>query len=218
MALRFINDSGQGTTENAIKAIDYAVKNGANIINASWGGEGGDGEDKPLREAIERARDKGVLFVAAAGNGRLNKSSGKAEGFDNDSDAKPMVPASLDLDNVVAVAATDSEENLAVFSNYGKKSVKIGAPGVKILSTVPGDRYQDTIVNLWITKVTWDGTSMAAPFVSGALAVIWSQNPGLRWDEVKDILLRKATSLSALSGKVATDGRLELRGIEEEVH
>lgn len=215
MALRFITESGKGDTAGAIKAIDYAVKNGANIINASWGGEKGDEDDKGLVEAIERARDKGVIFVAAAGNGRVNMAAGKAVGFDNDSDKKPMVPASFDIANIVAVAAIDSNEKLAEFSNWGKKSVRIAAPGVKIMSTVPKDKYQDTIIDLGDKlRATWDGTSMASPFVSGALAVIWSQNPEQGWEEVKEALLSNAVGVPALSGKCSTEGRVDLRSIK----
>ncbi len=216
MALRFISEDGKGTTEAAIKAIDYAVKNGANIISASWGGEAGDDDDKSLKESIERAAAKGVIFVAAAGNGRAG-ADGKPAGFDNDSDKKPMVPASMGVANIISVAAINSDEKLADFSNWGHKTTQLGAPGVKVLSTVPGNKYQDTVVDLGGMKVTWDGTSMAAPFVSGALAVVWSQNPTQSWEETKQALLSKTTALESLHGKVVTDGRLELRNIKEEV-
>ncbi len=210
MALRFITEEGQGEDANAISAIDYAVKNGANIINASWGGEDdGKGTDKPLREAIARAHDKGVLFVAAAGNGRGGK------GFDNDSDSKPMIPSSYDIANVVSVAALDVNDKLGAFSNWGKKSVAIAAPGVKVLSTTPGDKYQDTVIDIGPLKATWDGTSMAAPFVSGALAVIWSQNRNLTADEVKQKLLSQVAAVSSVSDKVATGGRVDLRQIND---
>jgi len=210
MALRFISEKGQGSDADAIAAIDYAVKNGANIINASWGGEdAGDGKDKPLREAIERAREKGVIFVAAAGNGRMGK------GFDNDADKKPMVPASYDIKNVISVAAMDVNDKLGAFSNWGKSKVHLGAPGVKVLSTTPGDKYQDTIIDIGPLKATWDGTSMAAPFVSGALAVIWSQHRHLSADEVKQKLLSQVVAADAVSDKVSTGGRLDLRRINE---
>lgn len=210
MALRFISEKGQGSDADAIAAVDYAVKNGANIINASWGGEDvGDGKDKPLREAIERARDKGVLFVAAAGNGRMGK------GFDNDADKKPMIPASYNISNIVTVAAMDVNDKLGAFSNWGKTKVHLGAPGVKVLSTVPGDKYQDTVIDIGPLKATWDGTSMAAPFVSGALAVLWSQHRHLSADEVKQKLLSQVVAADAVSDKVSTGGRLDLRRINE---
>ncbi len=215
MAMRFITEKGQGTTDAAIKAIDYAVKNGANIINASWGGEkGNDGEDKALQEALARAEQKGVLFVAAAGNGRANPAAGTSAGFDNDTDPKPMVPASFTNSNIVSVAAIDSEKKLATFSNWGHKTVALGAPGVKILSTVPGNRYQDTIIDIGTLKATWDGTSMAAPFVAGSLAVIWSQHPGWSAAQVKAELLAHTTAIDSLKGKVASEGHVNLTNIQ----
>lgn len=221
MAMRFITERGQGETAAAIKAIDYAVNNGAKVINASWGGEKGEEDDTALIEAIERAEKKGVIFVAAAGNGRSNPD-GSHGGYDNDNDKKPAVPASYDIPNIVAVAAIDSSEKLASFSNWGAKTVKIGAPGVKILSTVPGDRYQDTILDgdplgwllgLLVGEITWDGTSMASPFVAGALAAVWSTDTTQTWEQVRDKVLDNAKAASDLKGKVVTDGRLELRGI-----
>lgn len=214
MAMRFITEKGQGTTEAAIKAIDYAVANGANIINASWGGEKDSEPEEALQEAIKRAEAKGVIFVAAAGNGRVNQAAGTSAGFDNDNDPKPMVPASYDYGNMVAVAAIDSAGALAGFSNWGAKSVKVGAPGVKVLSTVPGSKFQDTIVDLGGMKVTWDGTSMAAPFVSGALAVLWSTSPGQDYATVRNRLFQSAVAIPSLSGKVATNGRIDLKNAQ----
>lgn len=213
MALRFITEKGQGTDEAAIKSIDYAVQNGAHIINASWGGEKGEEDDSALQEAIARAEARGVIFVAAAGNGRANPAAGTSAGFDNDSDAKPMVPASFDHANIIAVAAMDSGDALAPFSNWGHRTVDVGAPGVKVLSTVPGSRYQDTILDFGSLKVTWDGTSMAAPHVAGTLAAIWSQKPSLTGSEVRDILFANTVRVSALSGKVATEGRIDMANI-----
>lgn len=212
MAMRFIDESGKGDTANAIKAIDYAVANGANIINASWGSQGEEEGDKVLRDAIQRAEKKGVIFVAAAGNGRAS-AGGTAAGYDNDNDDKPSYPATYPYANVISVAAMDSDANLAKFSNWGKKSVKLGAPGVKIMSTVPGSKYQDTVIDLGGLKVTWDGTSMAAPFVSGALAVIWSQSKNQTWEQVRDKLLASVTPASALAGKTVTEGKLELKSM-----
>lgn len=209
MALRFITEKGKGDTAGAIQAIDYAVKNGAHIINASWGGEAGDEDDTALKEAIQRAEARGVIFIAAAGNGRPD-ASGKPAGFDNDSDPKPMVPASFSISNIIAVAALDNADALAAFSNWGHKSVKVGAPGVKIFSTVPENKYQDTIVDLGQMKATWDGTSMAAPFVSGALAVLWSQKHEMSAHEVMNTLLAMVHPVDSLKTKIATGGRLDI--------
>ncbi|NBX92650.1 MAG: protease [Proteobacteria bacterium] len=215
MALRFITEKGQGGTAEAIKAIDYAADNGAQIINASWGGEsdGEQEEDKLLKETIDRAGKKGVLFLAAAGNGRANAQGGAA-GFDIDNDPKPVYPAAYSLENVFTVAAVDSSNNLATFSNWGNKSVKLAAPGVKILSTVPGDKYQDTIINLGSITVTWDGTSMATPHVAGAAAAIWSTDKNMLARDVAKKLMDLATPTDAVNGKVVTNGRLDLHGLK----
>jgi len=213
MALRFISEKGQGDTASAVKAIDYAVQNGANIINASWGSEGEEEGDHALREALQRAADKGVIFVAAAGNGRAAPGATSAAGYDNDTDAKPSYPASYPHANIVSVAALTTEDALAPFSNFGKTTVDIGAPGVKILSTVPGSKFQDTIIELGDTKITWDGTSMASPFVAGGLAVAWSQNKTATWEQVRAMILQNIASSTHLTGKVVTGGRMNLSSL-----
>jgi len=214
MALRFITEKGQGTTEAAIKAVDYAVENGAHIINASWGGEKGEEGDEELLKAIERAKAKGVLFIAAAGNGRPDQAAGKSIGFNNDTDPKPVLPASFNLENMITVAAIDVGQKLGEFSNFGPKSVHIGAPGVNILSTVPGNKYQDVIIELGTMKITWDGTSMAAPHVAGAVALLWSIDPNMTAVTAKNKLLSMTVKIPALSGKTVTEGRLDLSGIK----
>lgn len=208
MALRFLSEKGQGSTEGGIKCIDYAVANGANIINASWGGEKDAEDDTLLKEAIQRAEKKGVLFMVAAGNGRMGM------GYDNDNDPKPVVPASYDYANMVCVSAIDSGNALGAFSNWGARTCKLGAPGVKILSTVPGSRYQDTIIELGTMKVTWDGTSMATPFVAGAAAVIWSMDVNQSAKEVRQKLFDHVVATPSLSGKVSTGGRMDLNWIK----
>lgn len=211
MALRFINEKGQGDTASAVQVVDYAVKNGAKIISASWGSEGEEEGDMALREAIQRAEKAGVLFVAAAGNGRVNAQAGTSAGYDNDADSKPVYPSSYEYDNVISVAAIDSENKLAGFSNWGRTSVDLGAPGVKILSTVPGNKYQDTVIDLGeFLKATWDGTSMATPHVAGALAATLSKNPEMSWQELKRTVFSGTESASALNNKVSTGGKLNL--------
>lgn len=206
MALRFISEKGSGTTADAIAAIKYAVDNGAKITSNSWGSEGEDANDpesKALREAIQYAQDKGVLFVAAAGNGHQGR------GYDNDRDSRPGVPASYPHDIIISVAAIDERGSLGSFSNWGSKSVDLGAPGVKVFSTIPGNRYQDTIGNFLGQVITWDGTSMATPHVAGAAALYWSAHPDKTWQQVKEAILSSVKKTSALSSKSVSGGQLD---------
>ena len=184
MALKFLDASGSGSTSSAISALNYAVRMGANISNNSWGGGG---SSSLLSQAISNARNAGHIFVAAAGNSGLNN------------DATPNYPSNYDFDNVVAVAATDNKDVLASFSNYGATTVDIAAPGVGILSTLPGNTYG-----------TLSGTSMATPHVSGALSLIWDQNPTFTYQQVIAKLYSSVDKIAGLNGKVATGGRLNI--------
>ena len=201
MALRFIGDEG-GSTEGAIGAIRYAVDNGAKVLSNSWGSEGEDPneaeQNKALQDAIQYALDKNVLFIAAAAN----------SGRNNDTDAKKAFPASYPHDNIISVAAIDSANKIASFSNYGATTVDIGAPGVKIFSTVPGNKYSDTVIDLM--GATWDGTSMACPHVAGAAAFYWSAHPEKTWQEVKAAILASAKKIPSLTGKTLTGGKLSV--------
>jgi subtilisin family serine protease len=161
--IKFVDDSGEGSTQSAIIALDYAVARGAQIINASWGGS----ENSPLlEEVIKRLQAKGILFITAAGN----------ETADNDK--VPTYPANFALDNIISVASIDDHRDLSWFSNWGEKSVHVAAPGESILSTILGSRYGYK-----------DGTSMAAPYITGAAAILWSAHPDWNYKEVKDFIL-----------------------------
>lgn len=166
MPLKFLSARGSGSTSNAIRALDYARENGAQITNNSWGGGG---FSRALSDAIERYRQAGGVFVAAAGNAGRNN------------DVSNSFPANYSHDNVVSVAASDSRDRLASFSNYGVNSVDIAAPGVSILSTANGNRYGYA-----------SGTSMAAPHVAGAIALVWSQQPDLNYQEVIAAVMNSA--------------------------
>lgn len=209
MALRFIG-SNSGTTADAIKAMKYAIDNGAKILSNSWGSAGidpspeGQAENKALIDAITMTEQAGALFIAAAGNG-----DAQGVGYSNDGHAKASIPASYDHDSIIAVAALDSSNNLGKFSNWGAKTVDIGAPGVVVFSTVTqASKYDDTLLDMFGIKATWDGTSMAAPHVSGAAALYWGRNPTATWREVKDAIMTSAVPISSLSGKVVSGAKL----------
>jgi hypothetical protein len=197
MALKFLGADGSGDTAGAIRALDYArnmkVKYGVNVrlTNNSWGGGG---YSQALQDAIARTETAGMLFVAAAGNG-------DEYGIGVNNDVLPSHPANSPSGNVISVAATDRNDRLATFSNYGATTVDLAAPGVDIASTYPGNQY-----------VYMSGTSMAAPAVSGVAALAWSLKPTAIYQQVKDAILQGADKVAGLAGKVLTGGRLNARG------
>lgn len=176
IGVKFLTGAGSGTLENAVKSIDYATAVGATMTSNSWGGGG---FSQALLDSITRAKDAGVLFVAAAGNSSANM------------DRNPQYPAGYQVDNIVSVAAVDSAGQLANFSNYGR-SVHIAAPGVNILSTTPGGLK------------SWSGTSMACPHVSGVAALLYSQDMNQSYARIKERLLAGARPYASIRGKVAT--------------
>lgn len=209
MPLRFITEKGQGTTADAVKAINYAVKMGAKVLSNSWGSEGDDPNDSgttALKDAITNAMNNGVIFVAAAGNGH------QGVGYDNDSDAKPGVPASYSIANIISVAAVNEQGALGSFSNWGARTVHLGAPGVKVFSTVvQSEHYSDTVIDIpGMITATWDGTSMATPHVAGAVALYMSIHPEKSWQDVKAAVLATVKKTSALQGKSVSGGQLDV--------
>jgi subtilisin family serine protease len=189
MPVKILDASGSGAASDVIRGLNYAVANGATISNNSYGG---DPFSQALQDALSSARAAGHIFVAAAGNGNFL-------GIGQNNDTTPFYPASYNLDNVVAVAATDSNDQLASFSNYGSKSVDLAAPGVNILSTLPNNSYGFL-----------DGTSMATPHVTGTLALVRDLHPTWTYLQVINQVLNSVDPLPSLTGKVVTGGRLDL--------
>lgn len=198
--------SGEGRLidSDIIRGIDYAAQSGARVMNASFGGEG---KSQLVQAAIARA--KNTVFVAAAGNG--DPFTGR--GFDIDK--RPVYPASYPLANIVVVAATDNRDQLTVFSNFGKKKVSIAAPGASIISTVPRV-FSEYVKELEpYTRKTpgymkLDGTSMSAPHVTGATALLLSKYPSLTPVQAAQALRGTADLIPELDTKVASSGRLNL--------
>ena len=185
MALKFLNGSGSGDTADAIKAINYAVANGAKIISNSWGGGG---SSVLLDAAIQNARDKGVLVVAAAGNN-----------YHQNNDKKPFYPANYE--GVIAVGSTDSGDGISSFSNIGAKTVMLFAPGSTIYSTLPGNSYGEL-----------SGTSMAAPQVSGALALGLSVNHDASEEVLKTALCDSSVKIHTAESQC---GRMDVASLLE---
>jgi len=188
MALKFLSGTGSGYTSDAVRAVNYATmmrtRYGVNVrvTNNSWGGGG---FSQSLADAVAASGSAGILFVAAAGNDGTNN------------DTSPHYPSNLSASNVLSVAATDSTDALATFSNYGATTVDLAAPGVSIYSTVPGNRY-----------ASYSGTSMATPHVAGVAALAWSVAPNATVAEVRNAILQGADRLASLQGKMVTGGRL----------
>lgn len=211
MALRFITEKGQGTTADAVAALNYAAKMGAKVTSNSWGSEGegdpNDPENKALRDVIRSAEQQGVLFVAAAGNGH------NGVGYNNDTDAKPGYPASYDDDIIISVAAVDEAGALGSFSNWGARTVDLGAPGVKVFSTTVANNYSDKVIDFAGIQANWDGTSMATPHVAGAAALYWSLHPEATWRDVKNAILTSVKRTSTMQGKSTSGGVLDVSNL-----
>ncbi|MFQ5630670.1 MAG: S8 family peptidase [bacterium] len=187
MALKFLDANGSGELADAIPAIMYAADMGALLTSNSWGGGG---FSQAMKDAIEYARDRNAIFVAAAGN----------SGLDNDRFSN--YPSNYDVDNIVAVAANDRNDNLASFSNTGKKTVDLSAPGVDIVSCQPGNSYQSL-----------SGTSMATPHVSGVLGLVFTQYSGINYRDAMIRLLGSVDIKSQFNNTTSTGGRLNANNI-----
>ncbi len=175
LPLKFI-DNGTGYTSDAIDAIEYAKSLGVKVINCSFGSTD---DNQALKDEMASS---GILFVCAAGNSN------------SDTSIAPMYPAAFALSNVISVTAVDNNGSLAGFANYGK-TVDLAAPGVGILSTLPGNQYG-----------LRSGTSQAAPFVTGTAALVQSQYPDLTVLQIRSRLTAGVQKLDKLDGKVFTRG------------
>lgn len=182
VALKIFSDAGSyAGVDNVVKAIEYSVDVGAKVSSNSWGGGS---YSQTLKNAIAQAGQAGQLFIAAAGNSGGNN------------DTSPHYPSNYALNNIIAVASTDHNDQLSSFSCYGQTSVDLGAPGSSIYSTVPNSYGYKS------------GTSMATPHVSGVASLVWSHTPTLSHTEVKQKILNYVDPLAALNGKTVSGGRL----------
>ena len=201
MACKFLGADGSGSTSDAVTCLDYIAymkDHGTNIIasNNSWGGGG---YSQALYDAIDGQRQRGILFIAAAGNET------------NDNDAYPSYPSNFQLSNVIAVAATTRTDTQSSFSNFGRRTVHLGAPGSAILSTVPPTNTLQgcTPGNLYCSI---SGTSMATPHVTGVAALLKAQNSGRDWKTIKNLILAGGDNDSNLTSSTVTGKRLNAYG------
>jgi subtilisin family serine protease len=198
ISAKFLGTNG-GTTANAIKAVDYITdlktRHSLNLpaTNNSWGGGG---FSQALQDAIKRAGDANILFVAAAGN----------DG--NDTEINTSYPSGYDNASIIAVASITSSGALSSFSNYAATKVDIGAPGSGIFSTLP-KRSKGKVVSSY---GSYSGTSMATPHVTGGAALYAASNPGVSAATIKAAILNSAVPTASLTGKCVTGGRLNVSG------
>ncbi len=192
LPLKFLDSTGHGDAAEAIAALNYCIdlkRRGINIVasNNSWGG---DENSTPLLRAINDFGNAGMIFVAAAGNDGAN------------TDTSPSYPAAYNSPNIISVAATTSTDALAGFSNRGATSVDLGAPGDNIYST-----------NRFSAYGAGSGTSFAAPFVSGVVALAYAISPrNVSYQTIRDAVLDGGDSIPALAGVTVTGKRLNAYG------
>lgn len=182
MPIKFLNAEGHGSLQAAIDAIRYGIKMKLPILSNSWGNRSG---GEALQSAIEEAKQAGIVFIAAAGNNHSDNSK------------NPTYPASFPVDNIISVAATNNQDRLGSFSNYGATTVHVAAPGVKIFSTYKNGGYKFS-----------SGTSMATPHVAGIAALLMSVEPELNYTEIKNRLMQTSDPVPGLRRRVIAGGRV----------
>ncbi|MCP4912444.1 MAG: S8 family serine peptidase [Oligoflexia bacterium] len=186
MGIRTVPNRGDETDVDVVESFIYAAKNGAKIINCSFGKDHNEG-GMAVKEAIDFiGKEYGTLVIAAAGNSSRNI------------DSRPTWPASYESENLLVVASTTSRGSMSYFSNYGTKSVDIAAPGSSVYSTTPRNRYG-----------SMSGTSMASPTTAGVAAEVLSHYPNLSPVELKAVLMNNTTKSRSYS-RTSSGGRVDL--------
>jgi thermitase len=182
MAVKFLSDEGSGSLADAVEAIDYATKMNVDIMSNSWGGGG---YSQALFDSITEAKKKGIVFTAAAGNDSSNN------------DSRPSYPASYQVDNIISVASHTAQDTMSSFSNFGRRTVHVAAPGSNILSSVPGGQYK-----------VFSGTSMATPHVSGVVGLLLSERGRLPVSELRARLMATTVPEAAYRKTTMAGGRV----------
>lgn len=187
MGIRTVPNNGDETDIDVAEAFVYAARNGAKIINCSFGKSSNEGRQL-IPDTLKYIGEKyGVLVIAAAGNDS------------SDIDKNPTYPASHPSENLLIIASTQSNGRMSGFSNYGVIGVDVAAPGSNVFSTTPGNRYE-----------SMSGTSMATPTTVGVAAEILSHNPDLTVSQLKEVLIKSVTKIDSFKNKMVADGRIDL--------
>ncbi len=182
MAVKFLSDEGSGSLADAVVAIDYATKMNVDIMSNSWGGGG---FSQALEDSIKAAKNKGILFIAAAGNSAT------------DNDSRPTYPSNYQVDNVISVGSHTAQDTMSSFSCFGKRTVHVAAPGTNVLSSVPNGEYK-----------VYSGTSMATPHVSGVVGLLLSETGRLPVLEVRNRLMATSVPVRSYRKTTAAGGRV----------
>jgi thermitase len=182
MAVKFLSDEGSGTLADAVEAIDYATKMNVDVMSNSWGGGG---FSQALLASIKKAKERGIVFVAASGN------------ESNNSDTRPSYPASYLVENIISVASHTAQDSLSSFSNFGKRTVHVAAPGSNILSSTPNGDYK-----------VFSGTSMATPHVSGVVGLLLSETGRLPVDELRKRIMETSIPVGPYRKTTVSGGRV----------
>jgi thermitase len=215
MPLRFLGADGSGDLNSAIKAIDYAIQQGAQVVSNSWGATVPRAQAAPLIEAVKRANDAGAIMVMAAANDGRNN------------DRTEVFPTNAQFDHTISVSASGPNDEKPSWSNYGRATVHIAAPGLDIMSTIPNNKY-----------MKMSGTSMATPLISGVVAFLKAQDPSLTGAQIRalmqitgaktqievacncrvdmeaatDVILAKQLFITPAAGTVGIGGELQFSG------
>lgn len=196
---QFIGNDGGGSIGDAIVALNYVAARGAKIINMSWGLDACIAIPN-LQSTLQQLSNRGILLVTAAGNG-------DSKGVGINMDITPSFPSAYNFVNQINVAASTTAGFLIGFSNFGQKTVHVAAPGVGIYSTIPSNQYE-----------TMSGTSMAAPLVSGAAALLWGAIPSATAAQIKSALMTTVTKNASSPLPVTSGGVINVANALTQLH
>ena len=197
MAIRTVPDNADELDSDIVEGFLYAAKNGAKIVNCSFGKKVNEG-GMVVRDTMSSLSKKGVLFVVSAGNDSMGPFSW------HNIDANLKYPASFDSENMMVIASTTSSGSLSSFSNVGKVGVDVASPGSNIYSTINDNKYSMA-----------SGTSMAAPNAAGVAAMVMGYYPNLKGASLKKLLMDTVTPVPEFADKMVSGGRLNLKAALE---